>query len=203
MDLVKEHVGIIPLLQDLQNWDETAEIIDKLEDIDGLVNCAAIFGESISPLEVSKKNLDKFLDINLNAPINLMQVIGKKMIANGRGDSIVNISSCSSKGASKASMPYKISKSGLDMATRVFALELGPYNIRVNSVNPGLMPTDMTRPVTPDDRFKRVETLTPLGRLVEIQNIVDIVLFLLSDQSRMITGTHNFIVGGYTCQLPF
>ena len=57
--------------------------------------------------------MDKRFDINLNAPINLMQVVGKKMIVKGDGGSIVNISSCSSKGASKANMPYKISKAGL------------------------------------------------------------------------------------------
>ena len=201
-DLVKQHTDIVALHQDLRNWEETAKRLDKLTDIDGLVNCAGIFGGFISPLEVSKESLDKYFDINLNAPINLMQVIGKKMIAKGDGGSIVNISSCSSKGASKASMPYKISKSGLDMATKMFALELGPYNIRVNSVNPGMIPTEMTKPVTSDDTFQRLETLTPMGRLVEIQNVVDLVLFLLSDQSKMITGTHTLIDGGYTCQLP-
>ena len=201
-DFVKDHPSVVALHQDLRNWNETAEKLDKLKDIDGLVNCAGIFGGFISPLEVSKESLDKYFDINLNAPINLMQVIGKKMIAKGDGGSIVNISSCSSKGASKASMPYKISKSGLDMATKMFALELGPYNIRVNSVNPGMIRTDMTRPVTSDDRFQRLEALTPLGRLVEIQTVVNLVLFLLSDQSKMITGTNTLIDGGYTCQLP-
>ena len=69
----------------------------------------------------------------------------------------------------------------LDMATKMFALQWGPHKIRVNYINPGLIPTDLTKSVTPKDKFLRLESLTPLGRLVEIQNVVDRVLFLLSD----------------------
>ena len=123
------------------------------------------------------------------------------MIATGNGGSIVNISSIQAKNAVKGCLPYAVSKAGLDMATKMFALELGQHKIRVNSVHPGLMSTDMTTPITLEELFQRQASITPLGRLVEIQNVVDLVLFLLSDKSLMVSGTHTTIDGGVTCQL--
>ena len=200
-DLVENMPDIVPVLQDLRNWDETAEKVEKLGDFDGLVNCAGIFAWH-KAVEVSKESLDKSNDILLNAPINLMQVVGKKMIASGNGGSIVNISSVASKAATNATLAYSVSKAGLDMATKIFALELGPHKISVNSVNPWLIPTGLTKPTFTEEFFKGAIDKTPLGQQMEIQNVVDLVMFLLSDQSVMITGTNNLVDGGYTCQLP-
>ena len=125
-DLVGQTPDIISVHQDLSNWHETAEKVETLGDFDGLVNCAGILGMQIA-IEVSKGSLDKYYAVNLNAPINLMQVVGKKMIASGKGGSIVNMSSVGSKGAFKGMLAYNVSKAGLDMATKIFALELGPH----------------------------------------------------------------------------
>ena len=100
---------IISVHQDLRNWDETAETVEKLGDFDGLVNCAGKVATEMA-LVVLKDSLNKHYDINLNAPINLMQVVGKEMIASGNGGSIVNISSCASKGAAKGMLAYSDSK---------------------------------------------------------------------------------------------
>ena len=200
-DLVQTMPDIVSVHQDLSKWDETAEIVEKLGDLDGLVNCAGILVPQMA-VDVTKELIDKHYAINLNAPINLMQVVGKKMIASGNGGSIVNISSCSSKGASKGTLAYSVSKAGLDMATKMFALELGLHKIRVNSVNPFLIPTGMTKPLCTEEIFQGAVGKTPLGQQLELQNVVDLVMFLLSDQSVMITGTNTLIDGGYTCQLP-
>ena len=200
-DLVGKMPYIVSVLQDLSNWDETAETVEKLGDFDGLVNCAGIFALEMA-VNVSKESLNKFYDINLNAPINLMQVVGKKLIASGKGGSIVNISSVASKGAFKGALAYSVSKAGLDMATKMFALELGPHKIRVNSIHPVVIPTGMTEPLFTGEMFKQIVDKTALGQQLEVQHVVDLVLFLLSDQSVMITGTSNLIDGGYTCQLP-
>ena len=200
-DLVENMPDIVSVLQDLRKWDETAEKVEKLGDFDGLVSCAGVFGWH-KAVEVSKESLDKFNDILLNAPINLMLVVGKKMIASGNGGSIVNISSVASKAATNATLAYSVSKAGLDMATKIFALELGPHKIRVNSVNPWLIPTSLSKAHMTEEFFKGAVDKTPLGQQLEIQNVVDLVMFLLSDQSVMITGTNNLVDGGYTCQLP-
>ena len=80
-----------------------------------------------------------------------MQVAGKKMIAIGNGGSIVNVSSCVTEGTAKGQLAYSVSKAGLDMATKMFVLELGPHKIRVNSVNPFLVRTGMTKPLCTDE----------------------------------------------------
>ena len=88
------------------------------------------------------------------------------------------------------------------MATKMFALELGPHNIRVNSVHPSLMSTDMTMTMHLEESFQMFASNAPFGRLVGVHNVADLVLFLLSDQSVMITGTHSNIDGGVMCKLP-
>ena len=210
LDCVKENLDdlgskipeIVLVHQDLTNWDETAEKVGELGDFDGLVNCAAIFEAPKESVDVAKETLSRFEEVILNAPINLMQVVGKKMIASRNGGSIVNISSTLSKGALPGVLAYSVSKAGLDMATKVFALELGQHKIRVNAVHPGLMSTDLTRPAHPEEVFQMVASNTPLRRLVDLQNVADLVLFLLSDHSVMITGTIHTIDGGLTCKLP-
>ena len=149
--------------------------------------------------------LDEFLEvqaINLTAPINLMQIVGKKMVESGKGGAIVNISSHCSAHAQNGFLSYCVSKAGLDMATKMFALELGPHKIRVNTVNPGSTVTALMRAVLTEEQTTNMRNKTPLKRLNEVQDVVDLVLFLLSDNSKMITGAHHVINGGVTWQLP-
>ena len=122
-----------------------------------------------------------------------MQVIGKKMVETGEGGSVVNLSSILGLGTSQ----YNISKAALDMATKQFALELGPHQIRVNSVNPTVVVTDMANefwgdPINP----VRILEQTVLGRVAEVHEVVGPILYLLSDASSMVTGTVNPIEGG-------
>ena len=96
-----------------------------------------------------------------------------------------------------------MSKASLDMATKQFALELGPYNIRVNSVNPTFVMTDMARSMI-EDGFPvhhYFSERTPMPRLAEVSDIVSAILYLLSDSSSMITGTSHFVDGGLTSNI--
>lgn len=122
----------------------------------------------------------------------------KKLIASGKGGSIVNISSQASMSALKDHLAYGLSKAALDQVTRIYALELGPHNIRVNSVNPTVTMTDMAK-VGWSDPVKAANMLSkiPLGRFAEPQEVVDTVLFLLSDKANMINGVILPIDGGY------
>ena len=201
-DLVKEMPGIVPIYHDLSNWDETVRVVGKLDSFDGLVNCAGVLGKRQSILELPKQELLEVQEINLTAPINLMQIVGNKMVESGKGGAIVNISSQVSTHALSGLLPYCVSKAGLDMATKMFALELGPHNIRVNTVNPGNTLTSMMRAAMTEEQATRMHGITPLRRPNEVQDVVDLVLFLLSDKSKMITGEHHVINGGLTCQLP-
>lgn len=202
-DLMKQNADIIPVHQDLQNWDETVKTVEQLGYMDGLVNCAGVLYLPQKGVDVPKEDIEKNIAVNLNAPINLMQVVGKKMMQSKNGGSIVNISSIAAINATSGFLSYAVSKAGLDMATKMFALELGPHNICVNSLRPGVVMTDMSKTlVKSDEDKKQMKSKIPLGRSIEMQAIADLVLFLLSDQSSMISGANYVIDGGFTCQLP-
>ena len=167
------------------------------------MNCAGVLFPPEKAVDVSLEHLTKSINVNLLAAINLMQVVGKKMMDAGKGGSIVNISSSVGINALSGLLPYCTTKAGLDMATKIFALELGPYKIRVNSVNPGPVMTEMLlRAVGSVDKLEDLKTKSPVGRLNEISDVADFVSFLLSDHSSMINGTTNLIDGGLNCQQP-
>lgn len=95
-------------------------------------------------------------------------------------------------------MAYNLSKAALDMMTKQFALELGPNKIRVNSVNPTVALTDMGKEFWshPPEKGAKLKDHTPLGRFAEVEEVVQPILYLLSDYSSMVTGTINPIEGG-------
>lgn len=195
--LVKESERIHPVLANLGNWDETRAAVEKLEAMDGVVNNAGVSYPWESSLDVSKELLDKTLNINLLAAINIIQVTGKKMVAAGKGGSIVNISSVNGLNAMRECMAYNVSKAGLDMVTKQYALELGPHQIRVNSINPTVVLTDMGREHW-SEPTKAAKLLLgiPMGRFVELQECIDPIMYLLSDHSKMVSGTLNPVEGG-------
>ena len=200
-DLVKEIPGITAIHQDLRDWETTREKVSQIKDLDGLVNCAVAvsLGDAV---DVTKEQLDIILDVNLKAAINLMQVVGKQMVLNGKGGAIVNISSTvGTTVASKGLMAYSVAKAGLNMASKAFALELGPHKIRVNSLAPAIVNTKSLE-ILSDEKIKSNVSALPVGRMIEIEEVVQSVLFLLSDKSKMITGTTVMIDGGHTCYLP-
>ena len=114
-----------------------------------------------------------------------------------KGGSIINIGSVASTVAPPAASIYAATKSAVDAITRVLAKELGPRNIRVNSINPGVIDTEGARAM---DAYEQVanamKTLTPLGRTGMPEDIGLIAAFLASDESRSLTGEIIFGSGG-------
>ena len=101
-------------------------------------------------------------------------------------------------------LDYDCSKAAVDMITKQFALDLGPKNIRVNSVNLTVVWTGKhkQRQEQNPDYYERFESITPLGKLCDLQAAVDPILYLLSDHSSMVTGTTHIIDGGFTSSIP-
>lgn len=115
-----------------------------------------------------------------------------------KSGSVVNISSQASLAGLLNHTVYSASKGGVDAFTRACALELGSYNIRVNSVNPTVIMTEMGRKWWSEpSRGGTMLHKIPLGRFGEVYEVVDAVLFLLSERSSMITGTCLPIDGGF------
>lgn len=130
--------------------------------------------------------------------INVTRLVVKELLAKKSPGSIVNISSQASLAGLLNHTVYAASKGAVDAFTRASALELGPHNIRVNCVNPTVIMTEMGRkwwsePTRAGTMLHKI----PLGRFGEVNEVVDAVLYLLSDKSSMITGTCLPIDGGF------
>lgn len=195
--LAQEAGRIHVILADLNDWDETRAVVEELETMDGVVNNAGVANPFIESLEVPKEIIERTLNVNLMAAINIIQLTGKKMKAAGKGGSIVNVSSVVGINPMKHSMAYNVSKAALDMVTKQFALELGSHQIRVNSVNPTVIMTDMgIENWSEPERAERFKSLTPMRRFCEIQECVEPIMYFLSGCSKMVTGTINPIEGG-------
>ncbi|CAG9094794.1 hypothetical protein JYU34_012646 [Plutella xylostella] len=192
-----EYPAIQIVSVDLGNWDAARKAIDQLGHFDALVNNAAV-GLTEDFLTTTPENFDLLMNVNVKAMLNVSQVVAKKMIDAKKGGAIVNISSQASKAALWGHATYCASKGAVDALTRVMALELGPHNIRVNTVNPTVIMTEMGK-LGWSDPAKAAGMLAkiPLGRFGEVSEVVNAVLFLLSDKASMINGVELPIDGGF------
>lgn len=182
---------------DVEDWDKTRSVTESLGHFDALVNNAAI--AVCEPfLECSPNDFDKTFNINVKAVLNISQVVAKKMIENKTHGTIVNISSQASKAALKDHAIYSASKAAVDALTRAMALELGPHGIRVNCVNPTVILTEMAKVGWSDPvKAEEMKAKIPLGRFGEVSEVVNAVVFLLSERSSMISGVELPIDGGF------
>jgi L-xylulose reductase len=144
---------------------------------------------------------DKVINVNARGTLLVIKYTSRSMIRLGRGGSIVNVSSQASLVALTGHVSYGSSKAAVDNITRVSALELGKYNIRVNSVNPTVVMTPMSAWYW---RREDIEgpflAAMPLGRWATEDEIAAPITFLLSDGASMITGVSLPIDGGYSCR---
>lgn len=198
-ELQKQVSNVIPVAVDLSDWDATQRALADIGDVDLLVNNAGItkleaFGE------IEPDSIDKIFAVNFKAAVNISQMCVRSMKSRGVPGAVVNVSSQSGLVALPEHAAYCGSKAALDMLTRVMALELGPYNIRVNSVNPTVTNTAMGVAVWEQypEKAATMKGKIPLGRFAETKEISDVVLFLLSDMASMVTGVVLPIDGGYT-----
>lgn len=191
-------VGAKVLRGDVTNLKQAQMMVDAVDEfggIDFLISNAAIYPRS-SLLEMTEDEWDQVLSVNLKGCFFVLQAAAKKMVASGRGGSIVTLSSGAAvKGAVHGSH-YSASKSGLFGLTKSAALELAGHNIRANVVAPGLVDTDQPRIEFSDDDMDRLWEILPLAGKTEPSDVADLVMFLLSDQARRITGQIIHVNGG-------
>ncbi len=169
------------------------EFMDRDISLSVLVNNAGIQTWS-SFLELSEEDWDRTIKTNLKGTFLCSQQAARLMILNGSG-SIINIGS----GANRVPFPnlvdYCASKGGIEMVTRVAAIELGKHGIRVNCVAPGAIENERTRRESPG-YAETWSGVTPLARCGTIEDVASAVSYLASPQSPFITGQTLFVDGG-------
>jgi len=167
-------------------------------EFDVIINNAGI--NEIEYLEnMMEDKIDLMIQVNLKAPVILLKSFISSMKKNKYGR-IVNIGSIWAVVSKKGRGIYSATKNGLHGITNTLALELGEFNILVNTVCPGFTLTELTKKNNTPDEIGIINELVPLKRMALPEEIAELVFFLCSDKNTYITGQKICIDGGYTIQ---
>lgn len=180
----------------------TPQFAEELEsrDVDILVNNAGT--NSPMPMhEVSEDVLDRMLNLNVRSAYLAAQAAVRSMLRRQSGGTIINITSQMGHVGSPRRTVYCMTKHALEGLTKAMAVELAPYEIRVNSVAPTFIETPMTGPMLADPEFRAfVDGMIPLRRIGTPADVAAAVLYLASPAANMVTGTSLLVDGGWTAQ---
>ncbi|CAI9102913.1 OLC1v1001286C1 [Oldenlandia corymbosa var. corymbosa] len=175
---------------------------DAFGHIDALVNNAGMRGKISSSLDLSEEEWNTTFSTNLTGAWLVSKYVGLQMRDAGKGGSIINISSISglNRAQMRGGVAYSSSKAGMDSMTRIMALELGQYKIRVNAIAPGLFRSEITESLLAKDWIDNVAKKTiPLGTFgTSDPALTSLVRFLIHESSSYVTGNLFIVDAGYT-----
>ncbi len=178
--------GLFPNICDLKEVEKAFdEINKKYGEIDILINNAGISAMD-SIYDYTEENFKKIMDLNVNAVFNCSKVVAPIMKKNG-GGVILNTSSMVSLYGQPSGCGYPTSKFAVNGLTKSLARELGPDNIRVNAVAPGIIYTDMMKNI-PKEKIKPLINTIPLRKIGRPEDVANAFLFLASDMASYVTG---------------
>ena len=172
------------------------EVLDYFHHIDILVNNAGI-SLLVPTVQMTEEQWDKTMNVNLKGMLFCCQEVGRQMIKERKG-TIINIASVGGHGGIPKMAAYCASKGAVLSLTRSLAIEWAEYNIRVNSISPGMTETSLVQNLRTQspETFKKREKRIPLGRAGQVKDVVSLVIFLASKESDYITGQDVVIDGG-------
>jgi NAD(P)-dependent dehydrogenase (short-subunit alcohol dehydrogenase family) len=188
------------LVLDVTDLAAVRVVLDAQPPFDILVNNAGT-NRPAPFLEVSEQDYDAITTLNQRAAFFVAQAVARGMVKAGKGGSIIHISSQMGHVGGAKRTVYCMSKHGIEGLTKAMAIDLAPYNIRVNSIGPTFIDTPLTRPFWSDKAFHEdVLRRIKLGRLGRVEDLMGAIVFLASDAAAMVTGTSLVVDGGWTAE---
>jgi NAD(P)-dependent dehydrogenase (short-subunit alcohol dehydrogenase family) len=172
-----------------------ASVLDALGRIDILVNNAGVGGNTPF-LEIGLEEWNRIIGINLTGAFLVAQACAREMVKGG-GGKIVNIASLSGQRGGNGRAAYGSAKAGLELLTKVMAVELSPHNINVNNIAPGAIETEMAKFAHDQPTRAAYNYLIPMTRYGTPEEIADAAVFLCSDESRYVQGHTLNVDGGF------
>jgi NAD(P)-dependent dehydrogenase (short-subunit alcohol dehydrogenase family) len=172
-----------------------AAVLKAFGRIDILVNNAGVGGNTPF-LDTSLEDWNRIIGINLTGAFLVAQSVAREMVKTG-GGKIVNIASLSGQRGGNGRAAYGSAKAGLELLTKVMAVELAPYNINVNNIAPGAIETEMAKFAHDPATRTAYNYLIPMSRYGTPEEIADAAVFLCSDESRYIHGHTLNVDGGF------
>jgi 3-oxoacyl-[acyl-carrier protein] reductase len=187
---------------DIRDWDAVAALVAEVErDLGHLRACVQVVGvtKPVPFLEMDPTSWRQVLDVNLDGTFNVCRLAAERIAANG-GGSVVAISSTGARFTWDKAAHYSVSKAAIEQLIRSMAYELGPRNVRVNSVAPGTIRTPSTAGELAMPGAEASEAAAcPLGRVGEPMDVAQAVRFLCDEtQSMWVTGHSLLVDGGYS-----
>lgn len=188
----------VPIAMDVTDIPATTAMVAELGSFDILVNSAGLARHS-KAVDTAEPDFDAVTDINVKAAYFLTVAVARGLIAAGKPGSLINISSQMGHVGGPDRAVYCATKHAVEGFTKAMALEFGPAGVRVNTICPTFILTDLTRPTFADPaKRKWIEDKIALPRVGEVQDVSGPAVFLASDASAMITGTSILVDGGWT-----
>ncbi|OMC15668.1 SDR family oxidoreductase [Mycobacterium colombiense] len=193
---------VVPIRCDVTQPDQVTGMVDRvvaeLGGIDIAV-CNAGVIEVVPMLDMSPEEFQRIQDTNVTGVFLTAQAAARAMVAQGRGGVIITTASMS---GSIINVPQQVghycaSKAAVIHLTKAMAVEFAPHNIRVNSVSPGYILTELVEPLT--EFHRQWEPKIPLGRIGRPEELTGLYVYLASEASSYMTGSDVVIDGGYTC----
>ncbi len=188
------------IVADISQQADAQRLIDEavahFGQLDVCVNNAAI-SRLASLLDLSEEDFDAVMGVNIKGAFLVSQAAARRMVEQGHGGAIVNLSSINAIVAIPGLTAYTISKGAIHQLTRSGAVQLAQHGIRINAIGPGTIDTEMAAGLLADPEAKeKIMSRIPLGRLGGTDEIAAIALFLACDESSYVTGETIYADGG-------
>lgn len=187
---------VVTLSLDVSDSASVAAASEALADVDILVNNAGVV-RSASALDQSEADWDEVVDTNLKGAFLVAQAAAKAMRRSKKGGCIINVASILGVRQAGAVLPYTVSKAGVIQMTKVLALELARFNVRVNALVPGYFDTELNREFWQTDAGQALIRRVPQRRLGRLADLSGPLLLLASDASCFMTGSVLAVDGGH------